>query len=131
MPTWWRIASNPVPVLQGWCAGPAAAKFAKEKRPEQAALKSLASTSGVKLAKWIELAEVVELTDWEADPFARSGYAGFPRGSEDAPLVWAEPIAETIFFAGEATRLHDAGTVHGALASGYEAAGALMQSFNG
>ncbi len=132
VPTWWRVTgeSNP-PLLQGWCAGPAARRLDKAKDRQAAVLQSLAKTSGIALAKLMAEVEIVSLHAWHEEPLARTGYAAFPHGSENAPLILSEPVAETLFFAGEATRLHDAGTVHGALASGYEAAATLLALFKG
>lgn len=55
------------------------------------------------------------------DPFARGAYSYVPAGALDAVDRLAEPVAETLFFAGEATD-----TVAGASASGERAADAAL-----
>ena len=69
------------------------------------------------------------MADWSANPHARGGYAVFPVGSAWASRALAEPVEETLFFAGEATAGPDsAGTVDGALASGERAAREVLES---
>ena len=61
--------------------------------------------------------------DWQNDPFARGAYSYLPLGGEGAPEVLATPIADTLYFAGEATPDRaPRGTVQGAMASGHRAA---------
>jgi monoamine oxidase len=60
---------------------------------------------------------------WMDDPLTRGGYASLPPGHADARVILAEPVANTLFFAGEATA-YDSNpqTVHGAFESGIRAA---------
>jgi monoamine oxidase len=60
--------------------------------------------------------------DWQADPFACGAYSFLRVGAGDARERLAEPLENRLFFAGEATWSNDAGTVAGALESGYRAA---------
>jgi len=53
--------------------------------------------------------------DWQADPWSRGGYSYVLVGGEGAREELAKPIADTLFFAGEATDAEEAGTVAGAL----------------
>lgn len=65
--------------------------------------------------------------DWARDPFARGAYSWIPAGALDAPTALAAPVADRLFFAGEATDAGgDSGTVHGALASGLRAADEIL-----
>jgi len=49
-------------------------------------------------------------------------------GGVEVPRQFGEPVAETLFFAGEATNAEGhTGTVHGALATGYRAADDVAQ----
>jgi monoamine oxidase len=61
--------------------------------------------------------------DWHADPFFRGAYSYVPAGKLAARKTLAETVADTLYFAGEATDLegHSA-TVHGAIATGIRAA---------
>jgi monoamine oxidase len=60
--------------------------------------------------------------DWQADPFACGAYSFLRVGAGNAREILAEPLEDTLFFAGEATWSNDGGTVAGALESGYRAA---------
>ena len=60
--------------------------------------------------------------DWHADPCSRGGYSYVRVGGQGAREQLAEPIEDTLFFAGEATDIDEAGTVAGALRSGARAA---------
>ncbi|WP_194853023.1 FAD-dependent oxidoreductase [Nocardia sp. SYP-A9097] len=60
-----------------------------------------------------------KITRWSTDPYARGSYS-YP-GVDAVPAdrdTLAAPIADRVFFAGEATHDTDATTVHGALLSG-------------
>lgn len=67
--------------------------------------------------------------DWQADPYSRGAYSYvLAGGAEQAQRQLAAPLADTLFFAGEATnfRGHHA-TVHGAMASGRRAAAEILK----
>ena len=65
--------------------------------------------------------------DWVADPFSRGAYTYVRLGGAGSREVLSRPVADTLYFAGEATA-HDgsAGTVHGAIRSGRRAARDLL-----
>ena len=68
--------------------------------------------------------------DWSADPFSRGAYSYLGAGFLDAPGELAKPIADTLYFAGEATAPHGKeGMVHGAIASGLRAARQVQKRF--
>ena len=61
--------------------------------------------------------------DWGADLFARGAHTMPTRGSEAGAFEWARPLADVVFFAGEASAGHAGrGLVQGALSSGRRAA---------
>lgn len=67
------------------------------------------------------------ITRWAADPFSGGSYSFIPPGAHgDDYDALAEPVADRIFFAGEATSREYAATVHGALLSGERAARTLQ-----
>lgn len=69
----------------------------------------------------------VEVADWGRDPWSLGAFS-YPRvGALWATQVWAEPIADTVFFAGEATAAGPA-SVHGAMGSGLRAAGQVLEA---
>jgi len=65
--------------------------------------------------------------DWQADPYARGAYSYVTVGGEGAREELQAPLADTLYFAGEATDTQgEAGTVAGALQSGLLAARQLI-----
>jgi CRP-like cAMP-binding protein len=69
----------------------------------------------------------VERTQWSRDPFSRGSYAYVAVGSSPNDIATlAEPVADRLYFAGEATyRYHWAGA-HGAFASGIREAARIL-----
>jgi monoamine oxidase len=123
--TWWVPAPLPANCLIGWTAGPAADRL-RARGPAAvvpAALRGLAAGVGVASRSLMAELEDVRVFDWASDPFARGAYSWVPVGGLDAPAALAEPLNESLYFAGEATDVAgDPGTVHGALATGARAA---------
>lgn len=72
------------------------------------------------------------ITRWSQDPFARGTYSFMARGStgKDYDLL-AEPVGNTMFFAGEATMKNYPSTVHGAMLSGMRAATEITNKYLG
>jgi monoamine oxidase len=65
--------------------------------------------------------------DWQADPYSRGAYSYVPAGALPARRALADPVEDTLYFAGEATDLLGyGGTVHGAIASGRRAARQIL-----
>lgn len=122
---WWTSAPKASPTLTGWVGGPHA---------HDPAL----GTTGMLLSKSIDaLAFAFRATpekiaqrllswhthSWQSDPFSRGAYSYVPKGALDAMSSLAEPVENTLFFAGEHTDFTGHwGTVHGALHSGLRAA---------
>jgi monoamine oxidase len=132
IPTWWSLAPLPAPILVGWAAGPAAERLASADQEAllQAGLHGLADAFGRTPADLQALLEHHERTHWQEDPWARGAYSYVPVGQGGALDVLSQPIADTLFLAGEAIHEHGhAGTVHGALASGERAAAKLLHGF--
>jgi monoamine oxidase len=134
VPTWWSVYPAQAPLLIGWAAGTAAAKLAGPKgRPGEAyvveqAVGALARLLGVeRLLVETEL-DAWYFHDWQADPFARGAYSYVLAGGLEARATLARPVADTLFFAGEATNSDGhAATVHGAIASGQRAAREVIE----
>lgn len=69
------------------------------------------------------------MVNWVADPYALGGYSVTTPGAIDAHTTLAEPVANRLFWAGEATAGHLwKATVHGAYASGCRAAAEILNS---
>jgi flavin-dependent amine oxidoreductase len=65
--------------------------------------------------------------DWQSDPYSRGAYSYALAESEEPARRLAAPVANTLFFALEATDFSGhKGTVHGAIASGQRAATELL-----
>jgi monoamine oxidase len=66
---------------------------------------------------------------WVNDPWARGGYTYVPAGAHGARQRLAHPVADTLFFAGDATvTTTNPSTVHGALESGLRAAREVLRT---
>jgi hypothetical protein len=83
------------------------------------ALDSLCRILGLGRERLADLLVAWYAHDWRADSYARGAYSYIPVGGLDAPRMLAEPIENTLFFAGEATDLDGENrTIHCAMASG-------------
>ncbi|MEZ4864670.1 MAG: FAD-dependent oxidoreductase [Caldilineaceae bacterium] len=68
------------------------------------------------------------ITRWLSDPWAQGSYSYPAVGNTPTDrLLYAEPVAQKLYFAGEATDLTHYGTVHAALKSGAAAAQRLYE----
>lgn len=133
VPTWWTTAPVESGVLTGWAGGPVAQELsalAPVVRRARA-LESLERLFGTPRPRLEELLDDEVLHDWQADPFARGGYAVIPVGGLGASRILARPVADTLFFAGEHTHTEQAGTVHGAIETGERAAEACLHVLRG
>jgi monoamine oxidase len=129
LPTWW--AHERANILTGWAGGPRAQALSTEPREVimQRAIAALARIFEISPAKVQHLVASTYFHDWNNDLFTRGAYAFTPVGMTDQPTNLAIPVADTLFFAGEATDFEgDQGTVHGALASGKRAAHEVLKA---
>ncbi|HEY4448733.1 MAG TPA: NAD(P)/FAD-dependent oxidoreductase [Steroidobacteraceae bacterium] len=122
-PTFWTAAPARAPLLVAWAGGPRAQRLAAGAAAGDIVHKALAS---LELLFGRELDIAAELRawyyhDWQQDPFARGAYSYLTVGADDARAALAQPLDDTLFFAGEATE-EEGGTVAGALQSGARAA---------
>lgn len=122
-PVWW--ARPPHPILVGWSGGPAAKRLAG-KSPEAIARRAIASLAAAlhrPSSEVQDLVVAVRTHDWSTDPWTLGAYSYATAGAEGVPALLADPVGQTLAFAGEHTAaLQDLGTVHGALSSGRRAA---------
>jgi len=129
-PTWWTSLPVRAPILTAWAGGPAAERLALwgEEFVVGRALDSLSRLLRLERERLADLLVAWYTRDWQADPYARGAYSYIPVGGLDAPRLLAEPVEDTLFFAGEATDLGGQnGTVHGAMASGRRASGEIIR----
>ncbi len=124
-PTWWTPLPVRAPLITGWSAGPRADRLAAQSREEigRRALADLARVTATESHLIDSLFGGMYFHDWHHDPFARGAYSYVPAGKLAARSLLAKPVADTIYFAGEATELNGhSATVHGAIATGRRAA---------
>ena len=124
-PTWWSALPIRAPILTGWAGGPKAARFDghSETFILERAVGALSRLFGMEAKTVIGLLDTWHIHNWHADPFSLGSYSYVPSGSLPAVEKLAEPIDDTLYFAGEATDTEGHwGTVHGAMATGIRAA---------
>jgi monoamine oxidase len=129
MPTWWSNYPLLVPFLSGWVGGPSAVHLGagSDGDIQAAAVAALAD-----ILRWspAELAPHVLETyfhNWSQDWYARGAYSYVKAGGLSQLLSLSQPVADTLYFAGEATDTEGrTGTVHGALATGIRAAEQIL-----
>ncbi|HEY1679732.1 MAG TPA: NAD(P)/FAD-dependent oxidoreductase [Candidatus Sulfotelmatobacter sp.] len=124
-PTWWTSLPKKEPLITGWAPFRSAERLSgkDEGTMVQSALETLSRLLRVDMRQvegWLDAAYV---HDWQSDPFSRGAYSYGKIGANAAQKVLASPVAQTLFFAGEATDTSgNNGTVHGAMASAHRAA---------
>ena len=121
--TFWTPAPARAPLLVAWAGGPRALRLAAGATPAQLVRKALASLEKL-FGKELDVSAELRgyyYHDWQQDPFARGAYSYVTVGASAARAELAQPIEDTLFFAGEATDAEE-GTVTGALQSGVRAA---------
>jgi monoamine oxidase len=130
-PTWWT--SNPLsyPILTGWAAGRYARELTarNEKQVTAIAMSALAKLLGKSEADLKTKLQAGFSHDWQSDAFSRGAYSYANVGGVEAPRLLAQPLEDTLFFAGEATNSegHN-GTVNGAIQSGQRAAEEILRA---
>ncbi len=127
--SWWTTRPMRSAVLTGWAGGLPAQHLTGQKAEAilDQTLDFLAGTFASERRRLAERLAAWHLCDWQADPFSRGAYASVAVGGLDAPARLAEPVAGTLYFAGEATHGQLTGTVAGAIASGYRAADEVLR----
>ncbi|HEY2931081.1 MAG TPA: NAD(P)/FAD-dependent oxidoreductase [Acidobacteriota bacterium] len=147
MPTWWGLSPLIAPVLTGWAGGHWAETFKDLCGPGDyvenprlsthapltgEAVNALAGILEVSGSEVAQLLQAAYFHDWRADPYSRGAYSYVPVGGLTAQKKLAEPLDQTLYFAGEATDTsHQQGTVHAALATGRRAACELLSHLSG
>jgi len=132
IPTWWTMLPVRAPVIVGWVGGPDAEALVQH--GESFVIKQgMASLSRIfHLSESYLESQLIAayLHNWTADLYSRGGYAYIPVNGLASQRALAEPVDDTLFFAGEATCLGHIGTVHGALMSGQRAAREVLKKIH-
>jgi monoamine oxidase len=120
IPTWWTQSPKASNLLSGW-VGAEKANSLKEKSDEEIlaiALQSLSNAFDISTTDLRSKLKAYAIANWSKEIYINGGYSFNTTSSVAAKKVLQEPIADTIFFAGEA--LFDGipgGTVEAAIAS--------------
>jgi monoamine oxidase len=129
---WWTQLPDKTPLLTGWLAGPNAEKN-KNKSDDEIismaldALSYIFNTNNTFLVKNLRAGKAV---NWQTDPYSLGAYSYATVESTRAKKILAEPLEETIFFAGEAISEGAAmGTLEVALENGIATAKELLTKF--
>ena len=127
-PTWW--AQKRGHLLTGWAGGPRATTLeGNETFVRERAFRAGCRVLRIPEDRVREEVTQVHFHNWTHDPFARGAYSYLRTSALAAPGQLSEPVANTLFFAGEATAAGaQQGTVHGALQSGLRAAESVQRS---
>jgi monoamine oxidase len=125
-PTFWTPLPMRAALLTAWAGGPKAARLSGSPRDRliARAVQAVVAVFGKKAQEQLASALV---QDWQADPCSRGGYSYVLAGGMGARQRLAQPLDDTLFFAGEATDTDEAGTVAGALRSGERAAREVLK----
>jgi monoamine oxidase len=128
---WWRPGwgrTHEAPLLTALVGGRAAEQF--EARPATAvpaALDHLVTMFGTDVKHAFAGGHFIA---WGSDPWSKMGYSYVPVSAVGQRAQLAQPVDKVLFFAGEATNVMRAATVHGALESGFRAADEVMAHLN-
>lgn len=123
--TWWTTAPAISPLLTAWIGGPRARSFHNQAALVQQSLAVLGEVfhAGGEFTLSMQSLRGTYQHDWQADPNTLGAYSYAPAGAADSSAMLAEPVENTLYFAGEHTdTTGHPGTVHGALGSGLRAA---------
>ncbi|MGH7694433.1 MAG: FAD-dependent oxidoreductase, partial [Gemmatimonadaceae bacterium] len=109
--------------------GPEALRLSQRDDLEERAIASVAANFGVTRRRVAAQLVHVFTHDWQHDPFSRGAYSYGLVGGADWAKRLARPLDGTLWLAGEAaSREGNTGTVHGAIASGRQAAQSAARS---
>jgi monoamine oxidase len=128
---WWTQHPHPSTLLTGWVGGPRSAPLLELSAEElgSRACHTLAKVFGLNSAFVRTQLLGCSTHNWHSDANTLGAYSYIAAGGLDAPRRMTEPVADTLYFAGEHTDLTgNWGTVHAALGSGLRAARQILQS---
>jgi monoamine oxidase len=124
-PTWWTQLPDETQILTGWAGGTKAEQFHGHSDDEilEKALFSLAAIFNKTISELKENLQQSWIFNWQKDVHSMGAYSYSMPNSDISRKILNLPVADTIYFAGEA--LYDGespGTVEAALASGKKVA---------
>jgi monoamine oxidase len=128
-PVWWTPHPETSNSITGWVGGPRSQALASMNAEELGvhACATLASIFGLTHNHIHGLLLGCYTHDWQNDAFIGGAYSYVAAGGLDASRQMSEPVANTLFFAGEHTDITGHwGTVHAAMRSGLRAAAQIL-----
>lgn len=128
---WWTQYPLETNVMVGWMAGPNVEKNKELSEEQLLNLGLLALTNMFSLDKDFLKNEIEtwKVINWSSDPYALGAYSYTAMDTADSYEKLAEPINDTIFFAGEALYAgEETATVEGALGSGKDVAAKILNT---
>ncbi|MHA4847454.1 flavin monoamine oxidase family protein [Flavitalea antarctica] len=132
IPTWWLRFHKDQVMLTGWLGGPSAIRNAGKSQDvyKEQMLESLASMFNVDKSELEKRLIASRAVNWIDNPFSFGAYSYEMVGSKEIKKTLRQPIAGTVYFAGEGLHEGDApGTVESALVNGKEVAARLMATW--
>jgi monoamine oxidase len=129
IPTWWTQYPNNTGLLTGWLGGTKAAAMQGLPDEEilQLALRSLATIFEIEMDVLNKKLITSHIINWAADPYSKGSYSYATLDTKAGQRMLNEPVADTIFFCGEALSTHaEKGTVEAAFDSGLYAAKQIL-----
>jgi monoamine oxidase len=130
-PVWWTPHPEASNSITGWVGGPRSQALAGMSADELGhhACATLARIFGLEQDHVRGLLLGCYTHDWQHDVFSGGAYSYVAAGGLDASRQMTEPVAETLYFAGEHTDTTGHwGTVHAAMRSGLRAAAQILEN---
>jgi monoamine oxidase len=130
-PVWWTPHPEASHTITGWVGGPRSAALTglSAKTLGEKACVTLARIFGLRREQIYGLLRGCYTHDWQLDRFSLGAYCYVATGGLDASRQMTEPVADTLFFAGEHTDITGHwGTVHAAMRSGLRAAEQVLSA---
>jgi monoamine oxidase len=105
LPTWWTTMPHKLPMITARAPFRCAKQLSGESRSFviDSCLQTLSRLLSVELEELTRLLDDAYFHDWQNDPFSRGTYCYGGLGADGAQQALANPIENTLFFAGEAT----------------------------
>jgi monoamine oxidase len=130
-PVWWTPYPEQSHTITGWVGGPRSSALAGLTE-DQLAVRACSALARIFSLAENEIRENLlscHSHDWQHDPFALGSYSYVAAGGLNASRQMAQPVSDTLFFAGEHTDVTGHwGTVHAAMRSGLRAAQQILSA---
>ena len=130
-PVWWTPHPEKSNSITGWVGGPRSTALEEldQNHLAQRACASLAKVFNVDEHEITGLLEGCYSHDWRSDRYTLGAYSYVAADGLDASRKMTQPVADTLFFAGEHTDVTGHwGTVHAAMRSGLRAAEQVLSA---